>query len=108
MMQIGLVVGDIILLVLHNHDPLKKIGIENDKVFVKINDYDGNGMWIHQPKFLISRSSNKVKKINTSNEFLKASILILWGFIVSNTHFSGAKELDFPNPFKLEIGFKKR
>jgi hypothetical protein len=105
MMQIGQVVGDIILLVLHNHEPLKKIGIENDKIFMKINGYDGNGMWIHQPKFPISRSSNKVKKINTSNEFLKASILIPWGFIVSITHFSGVNELDFPNPFKLEIGF---
>ena len=63
MMQIDQVVVDIILLVLHNHEPLKKIRIEKDKIFVKVKDYNGNGMWVHQ------------------QEFIEASILIPWAFI---------------------------
>lgn len=104
-MQIDQVVGDIVLLILHNHEPLKKIGIEEDRIFVKVNGYDGNGMWIHQSEFPISRSSGKDKRTKTSKEFLKASIFIPWGFIVSIAHFPGAEGLDFPSPFKLEIGF---
>ena len=40
MMQIDQVVGDIILLVLHNHEPLKKIGIEEDRISIKAKTED--------------------------------------------------------------------
>ena len=40
MMQIKEVVGDLILIVLEGHEPLKKIGIEQDKIFVYVNGYD--------------------------------------------------------------------
>ena len=50
MMKIEKVVGDLILLVLDNHEPLKKIGIDQDKIFVKVEGYDENGMWIHHSK----------------------------------------------------------
>ena len=33
MMKIEEVVGDVILIILENHEPLKKIGIESDKIF---------------------------------------------------------------------------
>ena len=103
MMQIDQVVGDIILLVLHNHEPLKKIGIEEDRIFVKVKGYDGNGMWIHQPNFQINQSSKK--KDVYSEKSIEASILIPWAFIVSIAHFPGTDGLDFPDPFKLKIGF---
>lgn len=105
MMQIGQVVGDIILLVLSNYEPLKKIGIEKDKIFVKVKGYDGNGMWIHQPEFQIIKPTNKNKKRNSYKEFIEASILIPWAFIVSIAHFPDTDGLDFPDPFELEIGF---
>ena len=47
MMKIEAIVGDIVLLVLNNHDPLQKVGIDQDKIFVKIKGYDENGIWIH-------------------------------------------------------------
>ena len=103
MMQIDQVIGDIILLVLHNHEPLKKIGIEEDRIFVKVKGYDGNGMWIHQPNFQISKPSKKMDV--SSKKSIEASILIPWGFIVSIAHFPGTDGLDFPDPFKLKIGF---
>ena len=53
MMKIEKVVGDLILLVLDNHEPLKKIGIDQDKIFVKVKGYDENGMWIHHPGFQV-------------------------------------------------------
>ena len=46
MMKIEEVVGDLILVVLDNHEPLAKIGIDQDKIFVYVNGYDENGMWI--------------------------------------------------------------
>ena len=51
MMKIETIVGDIVLLVLNNHDPLQKVGINEDKIFVKIKGYDENGIWIHHPSF---------------------------------------------------------
>lgn len=105
MMQIVQVVGDIILSVVHNHEPLKKIGIEKDKIFVKVKGYDENGIWIHQPEFQINKPTNKNKKRNSYKEFIEASMLIPCAFIVSIAHFPDTDGLDFPDPFKLEIGF---
>ena len=39
-MKIESIVEDIVLLILENHEPLAKIGIIKDKLFVKIKGYD--------------------------------------------------------------------
>ena len=44
-MKIEEIVGDIILVILDNYEPLKKIGIENDKFFVRVKGYDEYGLW---------------------------------------------------------------
>mgnify|MGYP003959672291 FL=1 len=103
MMKIEEVVGDLILLVLENHEPLKKIGIDKDKLFVHVKGYDGNGMWIYHPGF---RVPNKTGKGKSKTKKLKASILIPWGFIVSVVHFPDAEGYDFPSPFEMQIGFE--
>ena len=41
MMKIEEVVGDLILIVLHNHEPLQKIGIDQDKIFVRVKQGPG-------------------------------------------------------------------
>ena len=102
MMKIEKVVGDLILLVLDNHEPLKKIGIDQDKIFVKVKGYDENGMWIHHPGFQVPNFDNGTKQKTKKNE---ASILIPWVFIVSIAHFPGAEGFDFPSPFEQHIGF---
>jgi len=61
MMQIKEVVGDLILIVLEGHEPLKKIGIEQDKIFVYVNGYDEHGMWISHPKFSVPNVTGKGK-----------------------------------------------
>ena len=62
-MKIEEIVGDIILLILDNYEPLKKIGIENDKFFVRVKGYDEYGLWIYQPKFTVPKiTSNKKNK----------------------------------------------
>jgi len=101
-MKIEEIVGDIILVILDNYEPLKKIGIENDKFFVRIKGYDEYGLWIYQPKFTIPKISNNNK---TKTQRVAASILIPWGFIVSIAHFPGAEGFDFPSPFDSHIGF---
>ena len=102
MMKIEKVVGDLILLVLDNHEPLKKIGIEQDKIFVKVKGYDENGMWIHHPGFQVPNFDNGNKQ---KTKKIEASILIPWVFIVSIAHFPGAEGFDFPSPFEQHIGF---
>ena len=102
MMKIEKVVGDLILLVLDNHEPLKKIGIDQDKIFVKVEDYDENGMWIHHPGFLVPNLKDENKE---KTKKIVASILIPWAFIVSIAHFPGAEGFDFPSPFEQHIGF---
>ena len=102
MMKIEEVVGDLILIVLNNHEPLKKIGIDQDKIFAHVKGYDENGIWIHHPGFQVPDITNE-KSENTKS--LEASILIPWVFIVSIAHFPGADGFDFPSPFKQNIGF---
>ena len=51
MMKIEEVVGDVILVILENYDPLKKIGIKSDKIFVRktwklINNHVTGLRWI--------------------------------------------------------------
>ena len=103
MMKIEEVVGDLILLVLDNHEPLKKIGIDQDKIFVHVKGYDENGMWIHHPGFQVP---NITEDGSDATKKLEASILIPWVFIVSIAHFPGAEGFDFPSPFEQHIGFK--
>ena len=102
MMKIEKVVGDLILLVLDKHEPLKKIGIDQDKIFVKVKGYDENGMWIHHPGFQVPNFDNGNKQ---KTKKIEASILIPWVFIVSIAHFPGAEGFDFPSPFEQHIGF---
>ena len=102
MMKIEEVVGDLILLILDNHEPLKKIGIDQDKIFVQVKGYDENGMWIHHPGFQVPDFKNE-KKGGTKK--VEASILIPWVFIVSIAHFPGVERFDFPSPFDQHIGF---
>ena len=58
-MKIEEIVGDIILVILDNYDPLKKIGIEKDKFFVRVKGYDEYGLWIYQPQFTIPKINFK-------------------------------------------------
>tara|TARA_Y100001934_G_scaffold178884_1_gene211641 strand:+ start:4165 stop:4470 length:306 start_codon:yes stop_codon:yes gene_type:complete len=101
-MKIEKVVGDVILLIMDNHEPLKKIGIDKDKIFVKVKGYDENGMWIHHPGFQVPDFKNR-KEDQTQK--VEASILIPWVFIVSIAHFPGVEGFDFPSPFDQNIGF---
>jgi hypothetical protein len=103
MMKIEDVVGDLILIVLDNHEPLKKIGIDEDKLFVQVNGYDEFGMWISHPKFSVPNVTGKGK---AKTKKVEASIMIPWGFIVSIAHFPGADGFDFPSPFEHHIGFE--
>ncbi len=103
MMKIEEVVGDLILVVLDNHEPLAKIGIDQDKIFVYVNGYDENGMWIHHPNFQIPNLANQDK---TKTKSVEASILIPWAFIVSIAHFPGEEGFDNPSPFDLKVGFE--
>ena len=102
MMEIEKVMGNLILLVLDTHESLKKIGIEQDKVFVKVEGYEENGMWIHHPGFLVPNLKDENKE---KTKKIVASILIPWAFIVSIAHFPGAEGFDFPSPFEQHIGF---
>ena len=70
------------MLVLDNHEPLKKIGIDQDKIFVKLKGYDKNGMWVHHPGFQVSNLKDKNKEnrslnINTLG-FHRFHILFPW------------------------------
>ena len=102
MMKIEEVVGDLILLILDNHEPLGKVGIDQDKIFVKIKGYDENGIWIHHPNFNVPDIEDKKRK---KTKIVEASILSAWPFIISIVHFPGTDGFDLPSPFEKHIGF---
>ena len=90
MMKIEKVVGDLILLVLDNHEPLKKIGIDQDKIFVKVEGYDENGMWIHHPGFLVPNLKDENKEKTKKNSSININPL---GFHRFHSSFSRRRRL---------------
>ena len=52
-MKIDNVLDDVVLLVLDRHDPLKELGIEKNKIYVKVVGYDEYGMWVDHPSFQV-------------------------------------------------------
>ena len=68
MMKIEEVVNDIILIILDNHEPLKKIGIENDKFFARVKGYDEYGLWIYQLEFRVPNLNKKPKEKNPTEK----------------------------------------
>ena len=101
MMKIEAIVGDIVLLVLNNHDPLQKVGIDQDKIFVKIKGYDENGIWIHHPNFNVPDIEDKKRK-NKESRGIYINCLAVYYF---NCAFPGTDGFDLPSPFEKHIGF---
>ena len=52
-MKIDHVLDDVVLLVLDGHEPLKEIGIDQNKIYVKVVGYDEYGMWVDRPAFKV-------------------------------------------------------
>ena len=101
-MKIDNVLDDIVLIVLDGHEPLKELGVDQNKIYVKVVGYDEYGMWIDRPSFQIPIINNG--ELEGEKE-VSASMLIPWGFIASIVHFPDVEGFDFPNPFKSSIGF---
>ena len=101
-MKIDQVLDDVVLLVLDGHEPLKELGIDKNKIYVKIVGYDEYGMWIDHPSFKVPKIKDGKPK---GTKDVTASILIPWGFIASVVHFPGTQGFDFPFPFDTPIGF---
>ena len=90
MMKIEKVVVDLILLVLDNHEPLKKIGIDQNKIFVKVEGYDENGMRIHHPGFLVPNLKDENKEKTKKNSSININPL---GFHRFHSSFSWSRRL---------------
>jgi len=101
-MKIDEVLDDVVLLVLDGHDPLKELGIDNNKIYVKVIGYDEYGMWVEHPAFQLP---TRKKGQQSGKKNVTASMLIPWGFIASVVHFPGVEGFDFPSPFEAHIGF---
>ena len=102
LMKIDEILNDVVLLVLDGHDPLKELGIEKNKIYVKVIGYDEYGLWVEHPSFQVPL----FKKGKPAGEKeVTATMLIPWGFIASVVHFPGVEGFDFPFPFDTHIGF---
>ena len=54
-MKIDQVLNDVVLLVLDGHEPLKELGIDNNKIYVKVVGYDEYEIWIYHPSFQVPK-----------------------------------------------------
>ena len=82
-MKIDDVLDDIVLIVLDGHEPLKELGVDQNKIYVKVVGYDEYGMWIDRPSFQIPIINNvnwKVKK-KFRHQCLSHGALLLQSFI---------------------------
>ena len=77
-MKIDDVLDDIVLIVLDGHEPLKELGVDQNKIYVKVVVYVVYGMWIDRPSFQIPIINNG--ELEGEKE-VSASMLIPWGFI---------------------------
>tara|TARA_B100001996_G_C18177699_1_gene406997 strand:+ start:118 stop:456 length:339 start_codon:yes stop_codon:yes gene_type:complete len=101
-MKIDHILDDVVLLILDGHEPLKELGIDKTKIYVKIVGYDEYGLWAHHPSFPIPVIKNNKPQ---GEKNVNASMLIPWGFIASVVHFPGEEGFDFPDPFESSVGF---
>ena len=101
-MKIDNVLDDIVLIVLDGHEPLKELGVDQNKIYVRVVGYDEYGMGVDRPSFKIPIIKNGNLE---SEKDVAASMLIPWGFIASIVHFPDVEGFDFPNPFDTSIGF---
>ena len=101
-MKIDNVLDDIVLIVLDGHAPLKELGIDQNKIYVRVVGYDEYGMWVDRPSFHIPIIKNG--DLECEKE-VSAAMLIPWGFIASIVHFPDVEGFDFPDPFQSSIGF---
>ena len=89
-MKIDHVLDDVVLLVLDGHEPLKEIGIDQNKIYVKVVGYDEYGMWVDRPAFKVPIIKNGDLD---GEKDVSASMLIPWGFIASVIHFPDVEGL---------------
>ena len=101
-MIIDNVLDDIILIGLDGHEPLKELGIDQNKIYVRVVGYDEYGMWVDRPSFQIPIIKNGDLE---GEKEVSASMLIPWGFIASIVHFPDVEGFAFPDPFQRSIGF---
>ncbi|MBT3217314.1 MAG: hypothetical protein HOD97_03580 [Candidatus Marinimicrobia bacterium] len=101
MMKLENIIDDVVLLVLDNHEPLKELGIDQNKIYAKVLGYDDFGVWVLHPGINIPSPVGKKKK----SKSVEASVLIPWPYISSVVHFPNVEGFDFPNPFEMNIGF---
>ena len=100
-MKIDNVLDDIVLIVLDGHEPLKELGVDQNKIYVRVVGYDEYGMWVDRPSFKIPIIKNGNLQ---SEKDVAASMLIPWWFIASIVHFPDVEGFDFPN-LNTSIGF---
>ncbi|MFQ6612607.1 MAG: hypothetical protein ACE5D2_05835 [Fidelibacterota bacterium] len=106
MMKIEDIVEDVVLLVLGDHEPLKELGLESNKLYAKVVGYDEYGVWVKHPNFPIPDPDQPPKgKGKPKFKQVTASTLIPWQFIASIVHFPNVEGFDFPNSFDQHIGF---
>lgn len=107
MTSIKEIVEDVVLIALHNHEPLATVGITQNSIFAKVSGYDDFGVWIEAPRFKIPDLKKKpTKKGESPVQTVAGRVLIPWGFIVSLVHFPGVEGFDYPDPLDQQIGFE--
>ncbi len=104
MMKIEDTVGDIVLLILENTDPLQDLGLNQKSIYMRVKGYDEYGLWVEHPGLKIPKLPAKGKK--PVFQTVVSSVLIPWGFIMSVVHFPDVEGFDFPSPFEQHIGFE--
>ena len=80
-MKIDNVLDDIILIVLDGHEPLKELGIDQNKIYVKVVGYDEYGMWVDRPSFQIPIIKNTIFPGSYSRNtciWSKQPIILIW------------------------------
>ncbi len=112
MMKIEDVVGDVVLLIMDNPEPLKDLGYNQKTLYTRVNGYDEYGLWVEHPGLKIpkpiSEEDYKKGKLPKKQplQTVAASVLIPWPFISSIVHFPNVEGFDFPSPFEQHIGFE--
>lgn len=100
------IVEDVVLIALHNHEPLAHVGITQSPLFAKVSGYDDFGVWIEAPHFKIpDLKKKKTKTGKQPYQTVEGRVLIPWGFIISIVHFPGVEGFDLPDPAEQPIGF---
>lgn len=111
MMKLDKLIGDVVLIMIREPKTLAEAGITSERITARVVGYDDIGIWIEHPRCEVTIAEDSEGRPLPPAQIQKlkvqASALLPWSQVSTIIHFPNREGFDFPDPFRIQIGFGK-